>query len=451
MRDKAATYCGILVTILRQSGRLSAGRCLDVEHPNQSDSLAVLEGKWERWVEAESFKRYASRISFNYEAPAHSQRTLRLVYRLLIHSAQEAAYRLFPPSLSYAEVSVTFPAAPSLWQATSATEWRDRYLHCLRDPVRGTLAPVNLHDCLRKPAHFDLFPVFQDCEFALMCVLHGVMTLSLEENRRRVVLGGNLATPTLPGCLFNLDATSGQSCHLSRLASEVRLLWGKGNIPKSSTAVIIRELGALHRSTPLNEMQFLIECLDQRMIIRTLVGLRQWRLSSEARRAVWHAGQIWRIVRVPDNIRPAAFLVIAAWQAMLCLWMYCGLSDGGLLQGAFPSLAWPSLSTWSNDEDSQQDWSSPCVHIDSDPTAESEQWLECGVGFPAISFNEPLEDGSETRAFLPLVPLRMRPGEAKKFGHEVARLARDRFSSDGGHIAVLDGICEIFYAMGRYL
>lgn len=373
------------------------------------------------------------------------------MYRLLIHSAQEAAYRLFPPSLSYTEVSVSFPAAPSLWQATNATEWRDLYLRCLSDPVRGTLAPVNLHDCLRKPAHFDLFPVFQDCEFALMCVLHGVMTLSFEENRRRVVLGGNLASPTLPVCLSNPDATGGQSCHLSRLESEVRLLWEKGNITKSSTAVIIRELGALHRSTPLNEMQLLIECIDQRMIIKTLVGLRQWRSSSEARRAVWHAGQIWRIVRVLDNIRPAAFLVIAAWQAMLCLWMYCGLSEGGLLRGAFPPLAWPSLPTWSNDEDSQQDWSSPCVHIDSDPTAESEQWLECGVGFPAISFNGPLEDGREAKAILPLVPLRMRPGEAKKFSQEVARLARDRFSSDEGHIAVLDGICKILHELGRYL
>jgi hypothetical protein len=45
----------------------------------------------------------------------------------------------------------------------------------------------------------------------------------------------------------------------------------------------------------------------------------------------------------------------------------------------------------------------------------------------------------------------MRPGEAKKFSQEVARLARDRFSSDGGHIAVLDGICKILYELGRFL
>lgn len=202
----------------------------------------------------------------------------------------------------------------------------------------------------------------QDSQYAFASILHCIMMLELEDRKRRTILDGYSAASILLEDFS--QGTSLQDHHVLRLMDEAWLLWDMGAVQKSPAAAIILELSAMRINSPFDEMESMLGCDDQATTLQALDSLQQWRKSHTARRSVWHAGQIWRFARLRDDLRPVDFLVIAAWQATLCLWTYQGHSEGGILLEACVSSTNSGLAPQATQQVNYSGISSAPVHVD---------------------------------------------------------------------------------------
>lgn len=104
-----------LVTMLRRGGRFRRATWKEIS-PTADDQGALLEEKWQAWVQQESF--------------------LRLTYRAFELDRQSSMALLKPPLISYAEMQLPLPSPSPLWQAQTATAWKAAYIHNARVTVK---------------------------------------------------------------------------------------------------------------------------------------------------------------------------------------------------------------------------------------------------------------------------------------------------------------------------
>ncbi|KAH7248154.1 hypothetical protein B0J15DRAFT_401122 [Fusarium solani] len=311
--------------------------------PYVEDSSDALEIKWRMWVDHESRKR--------------------LAIHLLNLCTQFSLALLTTPLVTFIEMSVPLPAARSLWNASSAEDWRSAYL-ALENQNLASLPP--LRSCYSSFLTLLHMGDVYDAPSTGLAILSGLW-LHVWQYKERV--NARNASPD------TLHANS--ALIIQPLQQEAReILEDFKNVYAQLTGSIEPSLLAFHEQQlmhlciSLEDVQYLGGKAGEAEARRVLPLLTRWVKGRASRQAAWHAGQILRAGRQELNPTLRAPTIMALYHASLTLWVYSILSD-------VPSLDMPVAASQRQLQQHQGPCagSEPLALVDGDDTPVVQRFL----------------------------------------------------------------------------
>ena len=221
------------------------------------------------------------------------------------------------PLLAPTELSLSFPASKELWSASSAQEWRTLYLDNDRTLVDKGLSisqGINSVSQLRDQQNIDL-------TFAATLVIHSTWAIVYSNS-----LLNSLTRPQTFG--QNHLETPSDSCQNSgtvHLMEQIliNLSDWEGSLQPELALVSERTLLNLHLS--FEQVQVFAGREGEEEARRAFPVLQRWAESSDARKAIWHAGQILKAARGCSSAALREFGSICVYHAGLTFWAYAVL------------------------------------------------------------------------------------------------------------------------------
>jgi len=304
----AESFLQPLMTMLRRGSRFRRSTWRQITPPADNSS-ASLETRWQEWVDQESY--------------------LRLTYRSFELDRQSSMALLKPPLISYSEMQLPLPSPNVLWQAKSASAWRQAYLSM---PHEATNRPSALEVFLdlEQLAHYDS---------ASTVYLHMIWGMVWEYRQMSTLAAKSHAKSS------NNLILSSRYQELVKQLEDFRV----SSPPLSPGNEITLELMLLHLNAPLDEVQLFAGLEGQEEARAAYPALHDWIKSVPARQALWHAGQI---LRAAENLpRPLLrnFNAIAVYHAGLILWGY-GFLKRSVSTGQTPTDASQTMVTLNGDD-----------------------------------------------------------------------------------------------------
>ncbi|KAK4230534.1 putative transcription factor [Podospora fimiseda] len=262
-----------------------------------SDEGKVLEDKWKRWYELESWKR--------------------LVFHAYLRDAQVSMTQFNNPIMSYAELTLPLPCSKDLWFARTAEEFKIRYLELAPAAERPPSLPDILRDINLLSAHHHLL----DVQYSISIFLHGFWALIWDFRQMKSVHKPS----THPHQPFSNNMETLIEAHRQELCKQLhdfqRVTRGWHEMSAQETMVL--HLLLMNLNVCLNDFQIFSGKEGEEQAKKILPNLQRWRGTPEARTALWHAGQIFRQGRLyfPQG-HLKDFYAIAIQHASLCVWTW---------------------------------------------------------------------------------------------------------------------------------
>lgn len=238
-----------------------------------------------------------------------------LVFHCFLKDSQCSMTTLTNQSVSYAELTLPLPEPRELWLARSAAEWKAEYLqrHGGQSRIVPSIGDL-LHDIHQLPGNGQLV----DIQFSVSVYLHGFWALILEYRRLSAVhrsrqhgsMGGN--QNLLLGSRHQELVKELQSFQL--MAQE----WPD----MTAQEHLLVNLLVMNLHVSLDDLQLFAGKEGAEPARRVYPVLTMWAQSSEARTAVWSAGQVLRFAKAfpPGHLKD--FPAVAVQHAALTLWAY---------------------------------------------------------------------------------------------------------------------------------
>ncbi|KAL4749833.1 hypothetical protein BDW72DRAFT_194414 [Aspergillus terricola var. indicus] len=248
-----------------------------------------------------------------WHAWAYKEAYKRLVYRLFRLEAQVSMALLTAPLITYAEMSLPLPAPSHLWDASSASQWKEAYnaLSTSALPSANTRIPT-LDECVADLDLLEPSRHIADIRLACGAVMHSIWGLVWEFRQLSSLLAAG--SRYWNGDLL-MASRHGQ---LRRILDCFRMAHG-GETP------VQLHLISMHMYVSLEEVEILATSDDPgRALAFDQPGsaLREWAGSEQARNAIWHAGQVVRAIRLLPMQTLRDLMAIALYHASLTLWAY---------------------------------------------------------------------------------------------------------------------------------
>ncbi|KAI0394029.1 hypothetical protein F5Y17DRAFT_429694 [Xylariaceae sp. FL0594] len=297
-RKMEIAECHLLIpiTMMRYRGRFqrSSYPAITVSESDQGD---VLEEKWRSWYEAESWKR--------------------LAFHCYARDAQTSMTTLSSPTMSYAELTLPLPESKELWFARTAVEWKREYLaRCAGQSKR----PPCLGDLLRD---VDLLAENErrlDAQYTISIYLYAFWNLIFEWRQLSAVHRSNpFQNNYQAGSNLILNSRHQELC---RTLSNFRLVTGDRHSSFSAQEALLLNLIFMNLYVSLDDLQLFAGKEGEEQARRVYPILQQWSESSEARQALWHAGQILRHAKMFPAGHLKQFYAVGVHHASLALWTY---------------------------------------------------------------------------------------------------------------------------------
>ncbi|PWY96203.1 C2H2 type zinc finger domain protein [Aspergillus sclerotioniger CBS 115572] len=328
-----------LVTMLRRALRFRRSIYSTIV-PSLEDNGEVLEQKWRAWAEQESFKR--------------------LVHHLFLHDAQCAMMLNVNPLISYAELELPLPFDRPLWDAKSATLWRDTYLAL---GLRGTERHTSLVDAMRDMSRLQ---GAMDIQLAGFILLHGFSSMINEYHRFNFISKSSSKH-------WNALVTSSRHQELSQALQHFRMIcYEWPDLPRPEV-FLIYEMISMFLYMSLEDLQLFAGKEDKREARRVYHSALEWINSIDSRRAVWHAGQVIRAAKAMPAGSLTGFLVVGVYYASLAFWSYSVVfkAKNTKLTAESRALGPPQVR-------------GPTVYLDGDETTDVQKFISLGCGSPAL-------------------------------------------------------------------
>ncbi|KAJ5126402.1 hypothetical protein N7448_005704 [Penicillium atrosanguineum] len=332
----AESFLQPLITMLRRALRFRRSVYTAIV-PLAEDTGDVLERKWRGWIEQESFKR--------------------LVYHVFLHDSQTAITHNANPLISYADLELPLPAARSLWEAKTATEWKELY------SATPTERVPSLADLLRDMSQLSVFQDRIDSQLAALVLLHGLSALINEYHRLKFISTSNSKH-------WHALVTNSRQQELDQALQHFRMVCSELRVQCRPEITLVCEVVSMLLHMSLEELQLFAGKEDKQEARRVYHSALEWITSSDSRRAIWHAGQTVRAARrmAPGSL--TGFLAIGVYYASLAFWSYGVVSKAKNTQlTGSPA----SLST-----------QGPTVFLDADEVADVSKFVTLGCGLPAL-------------------------------------------------------------------
>lgn len=275
-------------TMLRRGKFLQAGCYQSAEEMLPTEQLPLVHA-WQEWAQAESNKR--------------------LVYFAVHLDAQISLARRINPLLAYSEASTPLPAADRLWGAGTAVEWYEAMAHDC--DLRRPAPPANA--MLRQPRMMAAQRSKIDTTVASASMFAGYWALVYDYRQTEA-----LCSEAQDRSNFVLQSRYAELLSLlEETKTEVI------EVPGVSTQVTLSlELLLLH----LNVAYYEVSAYCGRGTIHEAEAARPyvhwWVDSKQSRRALFHAGQIFRLARA---LKPGSLIdmsAVALYHAAETLWIW---------------------------------------------------------------------------------------------------------------------------------
>ncbi|KAI8632365.1 hypothetical protein F5Y19DRAFT_420849 [Xylariaceae sp. FL1651] len=297
-RKMEIAECHLLIpiTMMRYRGRFqrSSYPALTV---NESDQGEVLEEKWKCWYSSESWKR--------------------LAFHCYTRDAQTSMTTLSNPTMSYAELTLPLPESKELWFAKTALEWKQEYLaRCAGQSKR----PPCLGDLLRDINSLTANHRRLDTQYAISIYLHAFWNLIFEWRQLSAVHRSNTFLNNYqagPNLILN-----SRHQELCKALSSFQLVTADWHASFSAQEALLLNLILMNLHVSLDDLQLFAGKEGEDQARRVYPILQQWSESTEARQALWHAGQILRQAKMfpPGHLKQ--FYAVGVHHAALALWTY---------------------------------------------------------------------------------------------------------------------------------
>ncbi|KAM0558074.1 hypothetical protein ACHAPJ_005241 [Fusarium lateritium] len=276
-------------TMLRRSGRFGKV-CQSAAFPLLEDTGESLNNKWLAWIEQESYNRMA--------------------YHSYIMDTQVSISMLTCPLISFSELKAPLPESRDLWLAADAETWKSIYLRKERQHSR-----ISLSDYFRDSAELDNS---YDAPFCQLIILSGIWGMVWQCLQTIAVL--DKPSHSDPALTLRQQEIL-QILHRVRVnMPEEETIWQDG------PAGMLYELVNMHLHMPFEEVELFAGKGDQNDARRALPLLSDWINSRESRKAIWHAGQLFKVAEKFGPGRLRGFYTIALYQANLAMWAYAVVS-----------------------------------------------------------------------------------------------------------------------------
>ncbi|KAF7891125.1 uncharacterized protein EAF02_001450 [Botrytis sinoallii] len=340
--ELAESFSQPLITMMRRGGILSAASDSQNLIPNQNDTGKSLEAKWQTWAQRESFKR--------------------LSLKLFQHDTRASLALQKPPLINFTELSFSVPASRELFLAESAADWKSVYLKKSHSSV---VPPPRLIDIMHNFCGLEDLDELWDVDLCYEAALNGFwgQIWAIGESTRFHGIDGNKDS-------VHRLWISTQQRELYREVENFRdRILGRAKLPSGLN--ITAELFLLALCVSPDELQRFAGKSGQEAASQSLKSLERWYTTESARRAIWHAGQIfhWASLMAPAQLRD--FYTVAVYFASLTMWAYGHLSN---------SIARESNNETKKTRDSPQ----PEVNLIGPESRETRSFISSGQGTPIL-------------------------------------------------------------------
>ncbi|KAK4186449.1 C6 transcription factor RegA [Podospora australis] len=339
----AECHLTVPIAMMRYRGKFSRIAYPDIVI-HQSDEGKVLEEKWKKWYELESWKR--------------------LVFHAFLRDGQVSMTQFNNPSMSYAELTLPLPCSKDLWFARTAEEFKIRYLE---SGTREGKRPPCLGDLFRDINALSINHNLLDVQYSISIYLHSFWSLIWEYRQMKSVHRPSTHPPSFVADNMDvlLNARRSELCKQLETFQHVTRGWHE---MLSAQENMVLHLLFMNLNVSLNDLQLFSGKEGEDQARRIYPNLQRWCTSPEARQALWHAGQILRQGKLFPAGHLKDFYAIAVHHAALCLWAY------GIITRASSSRQNTMMAAMGIET----------VFIDGEDSASVQQWLHYGQGRPAI-------------------------------------------------------------------
>lgn len=301
---------------MRRGGMFGATADTQSLIPHESDKGKVLEAKWKKWIQRESFKRLVEELMLR--SYLSTNLFLRLSIHLFLHDTRASIALQKNPLISVTDITISLPASRIFYLAGSATEWKSCFHEQRVPPLAG--ASIQLTDVMHDMSVLDHLHSEIDVALCYTAAIHGFWSQiwAFRESWK----------------FYDVDADK-DSVHRLWLMTQQRELYqqvktfeqalvAKPDPPSELLIIIELLLMILHVSA--EELTRFAGKYGEEAASRAFVSLDWWSVTEQARKAVWHAGQVlrWASVMPPAELRD--FYAIAVYFASLALWAFGHLS-----------------------------------------------------------------------------------------------------------------------------
>lgn len=272
----------------------------------ESENGSILEQKWRQWVEAESFKRYVA------EPKCNNIKILigsRLVYHMFIHDVQASVLLSINPLISYVELDLPLPSCRKLWDAKSATDWKMFYLEKI------TNAPEPLPSLAQSIQNISILNQFReqiDFTLAEYISVHSMFTIVMDCNRAR-----HDPSSQLRALVFQ----SWQN-ELQHILEQFEVAIVEPLHASVPDIYLIYQTVLLSLRVPLGELEVFAGRDGLKRSSDVYNNVIKHLSPTNLRQAIWHAGQVYRIVKSMPRGSLVGFCATCLYFAALTLWMY---------------------------------------------------------------------------------------------------------------------------------
>ncbi|KAH7340082.1 hypothetical protein BKA66DRAFT_44782 [Pyrenochaeta sp. MPI-SDFR-AT-0127] len=344
MSEISDIMCAFPTTMMRHGLCLSQKKYPSIT-PSVDETHEQLQETWKSWIEIESLKR--------------------TIFQHMAQCVQRAIVRASPPQLSFSETSAPLPDRFELWKAKSAAQWRTRYFEL---GVAQAMRRLSLIDCVVDLDNIRKLSRQQDARFASTMVAFSILSLLVEDRSKRVVFRSQAGTSrphsTSPAWI---------DPHIAALLeSAMALTDSPKSVPNLATADFMHEFCGFYAAAPIHVIETLLGTERHVHNRDELSRLSEWRRTQQARTAVWHAGQLFRIIRKVLPEERTDFQASALLHAVLGLWAFAMASED-------------ASSTADTADQNTCPNSSEAIRLDGLESIQSQRWIQRDQGVPYVA------------------------------------------------------------------
>ncbi|KAK4496952.1 hypothetical protein PRZ48_011401 [Zasmidium cellare] len=373
-RRKTEIACSFLqpaVTMLTWSNSLSKFLYHDYV-PLPTDTDEVLNEKWRAWLEQEGRKR--------------------LVYRTFLHDSQVAIAHMQNPIVAPAQMMLPLPASSDFWQASSAHAWRNLYI--TKQPPLQSALPSML-EVFGSLNTLDGLTNVADQPLCVMIACHAMAYEVWQFRQQSHLLSNWQEQGRKDRWLTHLNRQRDVLENLTTMSAYCDM---HGNLPPEIIFTVEFLIMALHGS--LEDIQIFSGKHGEEEARKVYPRIRDWTQDTEARTAVWHAGQVLRIARTFEKTRLRDFYAVAVYQAVLTLWVYGMVTNVARKSGDKTPIHTNRSSMLLNPSDPLS--SSNRVFLDDTDEKSAKSFKLLGQGTPGLKSSTSMQSSGEMSSFCSL-------------------------------------------------